>query len=272
MRKLIILSLLITACSSESNNVTAEKIPAATSSTTMIINTEVETTILEKVEFASSKITLTCPESRDLMYGSKFDAGYKIKFGDTPSKITVTYFNLASESEQIYLDTTSESKVFVDEWKKDSIFSEKIYEINKLPKDYKEFYFSVEVKDASGTNKEDCRVNNDVDLFSLPPVISLTNCPNQIKQGEELAIEFEVLSRMFDVSYIEFNFKADDYEDTVIYSDLENLPKKSYELKKGTLDWRVTVKDGDYNISLKTYVFDNRGEFFQTACGIKAYR
>ena len=235
-----------------------------TSSTTTSSTTS---TTIKRVEWTPSEIDLTCPRSRDLMYKSEFKAGYEVKFGSNPTKITLNYYSFESKQEEV-IEFTPDYYPDIT-WEKGNIETLDIYDTENLARDYEFFYFSVEVKDSSGVIKKECNIENDVDIYTLPPIVETYVCPETAGQNEEIDVSVFIISRTADVEYIQWEFQDDTIANN--YSDLivtEDLPEKEYRLETQGVVYSTGSFNYSGNLSIIANVYDSLGRSSKAVCGI----
>ena len=79
-------------------------------------------------------------------------------------------------------------------WEKGGEKSLYFYDTESLVRDYEFFYFTVEVKDSSGVIKEECNIENDVDIYTLPPIVETYICPKTAGPNENILFHILITS------------------------------------------------------------------------------
>ena len=268
MKKLIIIFLVFfISCGPSEEEVQSlidEAVEQATSTTTTSSTT---TTTIKRVEWTPSEIELACPTSRDLMYDSVFKAGFNVKFGSNPTQLTLNFYNFADEEEQSLEWTPSIDPTI--NWEKGGEKSFYFYDIKSLARDYEFFYFTVEVKDSSGVVTKECDIKNDVDIYTLPPIVETSVCPETAGQNEEINVSVFIISRTADVEYIQWEFqddtKANNYSDLIV---TEDLPEKEYRLKTRGVVYTTGSFNYSGNLSIIANVYDSLGRSSKAVCGV----
>ena len=264
MKKYLIFSLLLIVACGPSEEEIQERIDnaveQATSTTTTSSTTTSSTTstTIKRVEWTPSEIDLTCPSSRDLMYKSEFKAGFNVRFGSNPTQILLNFYNFADKEEQSLEWTPSIDPTI--NWEKGGEKSLYFYDTESLVRDYEFFYFTVEVKDSSGVVTKECDIKNDVDIYTLPPIVETYECPKTAGQNEEINVRIHIISRTADVEYIQWEYQDDTTAGN--YSDLivtENLPKKDYKFYDPGVSYRTGNFNKSGNLSIIANVYDTLG-------------
>ena len=269
MKKAIILTLIFSFCGGASETETVEDTSSTTSSTTTSSTTTSSTTstTIKRVEWTPSEIDLTCPRSRDLMYKSEFKAGFNVRFGSNPTQILLKFYNFEDKEEQSLEWTPSIDPTI--NWEKGGEKSLYFYDTESLVRDYEFFYFTVEVKDSSGVVTKECDIKNDVDIYTLPPIVETSVCPETAGQNEEINVSVFIISRTADVEYIQWEFQDDTRANN--YSDLietEYLPEKEYRLKTRGVVYPTGSFNYSGNLSIIANVYDSLGRSSKAVCGI----
>ena len=276
MKKIITLFLVIfISCGPSEEEIQARidnAVEQATSTTSSTTTSSTTTTTIERVEWTPSEINLTCPSSRNLNMGEEFNINWSVKFGHNPRSYTVMYTELGTQEIIEYFTATSELDPVFTTWEKDFLEKSSLYTVDELPKDYKYFYYSVEIKDSAGSHKQECEINSSLDFDNLPPVINSISCPDTVKQGERAQWDIEVISRTNDVSYIEYETIAMDFDDLIIQNDEDLMPERDYRYSNLYVYWDTSKKSVDYNIVFKATVYDTKGLNTTLACGVRAER
>jgi hypothetical protein len=272
MKKFLIVSLLlIVACGPSEDEIQARidnAVEQATSTTSSTTTSSTTSTTIKRVVWTPSEINLTCPNSRDLMRGSKFKAGFDVKFGSNPSKISLTLYNFKEKEEQLMEWTPRIDPTIT--WEEGSRKSYFPYDTDSLARDYEFFYFKVEVEDSSGVVSKECDIKNDVDIYSLPPIAETSECPKTAGQNEEVNVILNVTSRTADVEYIQWEFQDDtklnNYADLL---DTNDLPKKEYRTNYPGLKYNTGFFNSGGNLTIIATVYDSFGRSSKAVCGIK---
>jgi hypothetical protein len=272
MKKIITLFLVIfISCGPSEEEIQARidnAVEQATSTTSSTTTSSTTTTTIERVEWTPSEIEITCPSSKDLIYGSNFQANYTVTFGSNPTKISLTYYDLNNNEESVEEWTPSLDPVTT--WEKGYTKSTTIYNSESFPKDVEFFYFTVQVEDSSGVVTEECKVENDTDIYSLPPIAETTECPKTIGQNEEFNVEIRVLSRTADVEYVQWEFQDDTLDSN--YADLivtDELPEKGYKFYYKAIKYTTGNFNYSANLSIIATVYDSFGRSSKAVCGIR---
>jgi len=271
MKKLLIFSLLlIVVCGRSEEEIQARidnAVEQATSTTSSTTTSSTTTTTIERVEWTATKLKLDCLQPDDLKmdinYQKKYDLVVTALLGDNVNKIIIEINLEGEEYLQEYLATSP-----LNDLSKGKTFSETIgLTINK---DIKNFSYKVTIFESAGTFSETCEVVNNLDFNNLKPFIEVLSCPETIKQGSEIELKVKVIARSYDVAFVQFDLLADSYTDTLIKSNLEDLPSRNYNFEILTITWDSTIKSQDYNIVWKATAVDTTGLETTVVCGIRA--